>query len=236
MNPTEPIGLLYAIRTPGGALRGYLLGTVHACDDEAYGLNSRIRECIQRATALYIEFVAGDESETLQDLITENPNVLSGMMDIAVANFRLGYDKSMETALRALAESSSLETHSLETLSAQINLLLNLAKIYKKVPVESTVSKIRTYMEAWKSGNEQMITDTKMGAFVSGAAGLVNSEPATIALLCGERDPYFANKIDHLLQDPATRPFIAIGALHLYGDQGVITLLKEKGWKVTSLS
>jgi uncharacterized protein YbaP (TraB family) len=50
------------------------------------------------------------------------------------------------------------------------------------------------------------------------------------ALLTG-RNAAWAGKIDAMLKDGAT-PFIAVGAAHVSGSDGLPTLLQSKGWQV----
>ncbi len=49
-------------------------------------------------------------------------------------------------------------------------------------------------------------------------------------LLMYDRNRIMADRIDHIVQSSST--FVAVGAAHLWGDQGILALLKRKGYKV----
>ncbi len=51
--------------------------------------------------------------------------------------------------------------------------------------------------------------------------------------LLGDRNIRMAERIDHIIGEQST--FIAIGALHLPAKDGVIELLRKKGFTVTPL-
>lgn len=46
-----------------------------------------------------------------------------------------------------------------------------------------------------------------------------------------ERNTRMAERMQPRLKEGGT--FIAVGALHLFGDRGVLSLLERRGWRVT---
>jgi uncharacterized protein YbaP (TraB family) len=56
-----------------------------------------------------------------------------------------------------------------------------------------------------------------------------------MAILLIERNRRMADRIDGLLSKNKTRHFIAAGALHFAGAEGLPALLEKKGWRVTPL-
>ncbi len=53
-------------------------------------------------------------------------------------------------------------------------------------------------------------------------------------VLLDERNPNMANKIEALLKTDK-KTFVAVGALHLIGAQGVPALLQQRGYEVEKL-
>ncbi|UTW63487.1 TraB/GumN family protein [bacterium SCSIO 12741] len=84
-------------------------------------------------------------------------------------------------------------------------------------------------------GYDEML-DTYLRQDIEGLYNLVKtgmgSSPENINILVSERNEYW---LSHGLIDQHESRFIAVGSGHLYGERGLIQLLKKKGYKVESI-
>ncbi|NLR33345.1 TraB/GumN family protein [Aeromonas hydrophila] len=85
----------------------------------------------------------------------------------------------------------------------------------------------REVMKAWEEGDEATLIN------------LLKSEMAPPKLQAWLEQTLLAERNHNWLQKWSTLPnesFIVVGALHLYGDQGLLALLEQQGWRITPLT
>ena len=85
---------------------------------------------------------------------------------------------------------------------------------------------LRTLQIAWTRGDMDLIARTTDEDF--------GKQPALREALLLGRNRAWTAKVEALLAQ-GTRPFIAVGAAHLAGKDGIPALLAARGWKVTRL-
>ena len=121
----------------------------------------------------------------------------------------------------------------LETPDFQINLVTGFNKQESELLLKSTLREIdntkNVYNEmrtAWQIGDtaklESMLNE-----------GLRDS-PALFKKLITDRTEHWMPKIEELLKGDK-QAFVVVGSGHLVGKEGLVELLKKKGWKVTQL-
>lgn len=120
-----------------------------------------------------------------------------------------------------------------ETLLEQLGYLASVGD-NQTLMLESTLDELpelersfREVMKAWEEGDEATLIN------------LLKSEMAPPKLQAWLEQTLLAERNHNWLQKWSTLPnesFIVVGALHLYGDQGLLALLEQQGWRITPLT
>lgn len=92
------------------------------------------------------------------------------------------------------------------------------------------VADTQALIDAWLKSDASMLHTLSLKSFRE------NPRSATWMKkkLFSERNQLMAQKIDHML-NKGSSPFIAVGSLHLTGEEGLPALLKKQGYRITSL-
>jgi uncharacterized protein YbaP (TraB family) len=149
----------------------------------------------------------------------------------------LGYSSAdgVDARLAYKAASWKVPVVGLESLQFQIDLLTG----QKQAGKEMLVSAIEEFdhsegsthclIDSWKAGDIN-----KLDEF----AGLTEMSPEFEAAFLTDRNLDWAEKLSNpdWLPDDKGNYFVVVGTLHLIGDQSVLKLMKEKGFKVSQLS
>lgn len=120
-----------------------------------------------------------------------------------------------------------------ETLLEQLGYLASVGD-NQTLMLESTLDELpelelgfREVMKAWEEGDEATLIN------------LLKSEMAPPKLQAWLEQTLLAERNHNWLKKWSTLPnesFIVVGALHLYGDQGLLALLEQQGWRITPLT
>lgn len=120
-----------------------------------------------------------------------------------------------------------------ETLLEQLGYLASVGD-NQTLMLESTLDELpelergfREVMKAWEEGDEATLIN------------LLKSEMAPPKLQAWLEQTLLAERNHNWLKKWFTLPnesFIVVGALHLYGDQGLLALLEQQGWRITPLT
>ncbi|HEG4446265.1 TraB/GumN family protein [Aeromonas hydrophila] len=120
-----------------------------------------------------------------------------------------------------------------ETLLEQLGYLASVGD-KQTLMLESTLDELpelergfREVMKAWEEGDEATLIN------------LLKSEMAPPKLQAWLEQTLLAERNHNWLKKWSTLPnesFIVVGALHLYGDQGLLALLEQQGWRITPLT
>lgn len=121
----------------------------------------------------------------------------------------------------------------LETLPEQLGYLASIGE-HQLLMLESTLdelpeldSSFRTVMQAWQEGDQ--------GTLVN----LLKEEMGPAELRGWLEQTLLTQRNQNWLQKWPSLPnesFVVVGALHLYGEQGLLTQLKQQGWRITLLT
>ncbi|MDE2562541.1 MAG: TraB/GumN family protein [Sphingomonadales bacterium] len=148
----------------------------------------------------------------------------------AIAGKKEGIDpeNGVEPELRKMAGDKPIE--GLETIDSQFAIFDRLANSDQTVLLEQVAHEAASsddedgdVMKMWLRGDTEGIDRESRSGFLADA-GLRE------ALLTG-RNVRWANQLDRMLQGGA-RPFVAVGASHVSGDDGLPALLARHGWTV----
>ncbi|WP_323060002.1 TraB/GumN family protein [Aeromonas hydrophila] len=120
-----------------------------------------------------------------------------------------------------------------ETLLEQLGYLASVGD-NQTLMLESTLDELpelergfREVMKAWEEGDEATLIN------------LLKSEMAPPKLQAWLEQTLLAERNHNWLKKWSTLPnesYIVVGALHLYGDQGLLALLEQQGWRITPLT
>jgi len=119
----------------------------------------------------------------------------------------------------------------LETIETQFNVLENLGKGMEDEMILSTISEIKelpllvgAMKKAWRAGNMKELE-------LISAAPMKSDYPDLYQALLINRNNAWLPKIEKLLLTPEIE-LVLVGALHLVGQDGVLSQLQSLGYKV----
>lgn len=140
-------------------------------------------------------------------------------------------DDGVEQALREMAGARPVS--GLETLEGQFALFDVLPEAQQRIMLEQTAAEVvsdrdeeRDLLRLWLAGDEQAIARET-------GRGLLADSALRDALLV-RRNADWVRQIEAMLQSGA-RPFVAVGAAHVAGAEGLPALLAARGWNVKRL-
>lgn len=140
-----------------------------------------------------------------------------------------GVDKYLE----GLAIQSNKTITGLETAQQSMNALINHPLSVQSAMLTDTLDKlddfksyIQSYLDAWASGNMDVISKTMIDD--------MKSHPSMYQALLVDRNENWLPAIeDHIAGDKTI--FIVVGAAHLAGPDGLVRMLEAKGYKVKKI-
>jgi len=155
----------------------------------------------------------------------------------AMQLMRLGYDPQHGVDYHFLARAQGKKRIlELESLDDQLNLLSGFSDkeqekflLYTLKTLSSMDSQVGSMVRAWASGDAQA-----MESILSEASQLDASLAPIVGKLFDERNMRMTSKIEGYLNSNGSY-FVIVGAGHLVGKQGIVELLKNKGYGVEQL-
>jgi uncharacterized protein YbaP (TraB family) len=144
-----------------------------------------------------------------------------------------GETESYEMSLISLANKNDITLLGLETIEQQIG-------FFDAIPAEEFGKMIAEYFtnaDSLKAQTQRLQEIYRSGQLDTLAKFMVESSPELMEfedILLTDRNAAWIPKIIELIHQKPT--FIAVGAAHLAGDEGVLNLLKKKGYKVTPVA
>jgi hypothetical protein len=139
-----------------------------------------------------------------------------------------GIDKQV----MAVAQQSDIPVLQLETLEQQMKMLTSFSQ-YNDVMVKDSLSELadmdkyfNRLIGSWKRGDDAALESYYRETFTGDSYSAL-----TESVLLTDRNNNWALQLENkLTKEPH---FIAVGALHLYGPEGMLALLKKQGFKLT---
>ncbi len=130
---------------------------------------------------------------------------------------------------RAMAEKKSIDT--LETLDEQLSFLVNMGNGNENELILNTLndlknisSMINSLRSAWRSGNELEMKNIVL-------LDMLEDYPELYQSMLVERNNNWLPRIEAMFNDETTA-LVLVGALHLVGEDGLLQLLRNKGYSV----
>lgn len=145
---------------------------------------------------------------------------------------RIGFNPlngvDMQIALRAQSDGKPLQ--GLETVADQLSLFANLPLDEQREMLRGMLDEkdpegqLREIIEAWRRGD----TQTLENALRKGG----EESPELFRKLTTDRNLRWLPQIEKMLQDPKNDYLVVTGALHMVGRDGLVELLRRKGYRV----
>jgi uncharacterized protein YbaP (TraB family) len=140
----------------------------------------------------------------------------------------LGIDKHFLNLAR-----NTMRVEQLETAEMQLRLMADIPESKQEQYLVATINSaalsqqlIMEFKSAWMTGDAQKL-DTLISGAWDGASGLQEK-------MFASRNPHMADAAEQCLKNNQ-RCFVVVGAGHLVGNQGVVQLLQDRGFKVEQL-
>lgn len=255
----DPSPPLWEISSPSGA-KGWVFGTVHALPDDLYWGTPLLEETFERAGVLVVEVANLDDpagmglfsdlSETpgqppLLERVApdERPALRTLMDDAGMSDTDFGRIESWAAAMMLSTEvrtgdpmngvdramiANADAVIGLESFSFQLSMFDRLSPqaqgdLLYGVARSHAANSDQEMLRAWLIGDEEAL-----------AAHVNNSlefSPELKRVLLTDRNRRWVPRISELI-DEGREPFVAVGAGHVIGDDGVVALLEESGYSV----
>ncbi|GAC1388273.1 MAG: hypothetical protein NVSMB31_01990 [Vulcanimicrobiaceae bacterium] len=144
-----------------------------------------------------------------------------------------GASSGVDLQIRQMFVTAAKPVHGFETMDMQAHLFADMPQAtqvallemqLKHMSTQTGVPVLDAIVEAWSSGDQD-----KLAAQLKGEEG--PKGPLSDAIL-GNRNKAWANALAQRLKQPGTS-FVAVGAAHMLGPDGVPALLQQMGFKVT---
>jgi uncharacterized protein YbaP (TraB family) len=127
----------------------------------------------------------------------------------------------------------AMRVEQLETAEMQLRLLADIPESEQEQYLAATLKSaalsqqlIQEFKSVWMSGDADRL-DALVSSAWDGSSGLQNK-------MFAGRNPHMADAAEQCLKNNE-RCFVVVGAGHLVGNQGVVRLLQERGFKVEQL-
>jgi hypothetical protein len=152
--------------------------------------------------------------------------------DLMLIKMGLDPQAGIEMQLTKKAATDNKPIAGLETMEEQLNFFAGLDEKAELDFLTSTLDELKNLqsemgelMNAWRQGDENKLMRL-MQSEIKGHEKFFN-------LLLTERNKRWISKLRSLLDSGDGNVLVAVGALHLVGDDGVVALLRKAGYKVT---
>lgn len=167
------------------------------------------------------------------------PVMIGGMLPI-VEFIKLGYDmnQGLDLKLTERAQAEKKPVLELESSLAQIRLLTGMSPQLQEAFLDNalamleqgrTADQVTGIVNAWQVGDAKLLVDVSdEGSRGGRMVGQLNE------VLLNQRHPAMLAKIEDYLRSGEIH-FVAVGALHLVGQEGLVEALKARGYKVRQL-
>lgn len=147
---------------------------------------------------------------------------------------RLGFttETGIEMQLTQQAAHDRKPIQGLETLEQQLNLFAQLDAQTQRDYLQHTLTELddqpaelESLLGAWRNGDERRLSQALQQGFAD--------DPKLFAALATARNQRWLAVIKPLLERQQDDYLVAVGALHLIGDEGLVALLRRAGYTVT---
>lgn len=263
-----PTPLLYEVSDRGGAVRGWLFGTIHSLPDGTRWRTGTLEDRIDAADLLMVEIADLANSAALSETFTrlaiggEQPDLslrvepsarpdlvrLIERSDFSEADFHrietwaaalmlarlLESGKSENGADRAMiAAFAGREIREFEGAEVQLGIFDQLPESEQEDLLIAVVEEVENrtadpaeLRRAWLAGDVEALVEAS-------ESGILADPELREALLTGRNRRWTQDLVG--VMDQGRLPFVAVGAAHLVGPDGLKAMLEERGFTVSRI-
>lgn len=229
--------LLWEISIPGSKEKSYLFGSIHSNDKRVFSLADSVYVAMSRAKTIITEvdlfsmFSDFDTRGTLPTTIYDkegNPYTADARGTETAYGSEDGMPQFLDAYFQNYCYNAGKQYLPLETAKQQMDLLVDLPLSEKKVLNATMVDFSREKLiDLYLKGDIYQI-DRFMRANLT-------LDAAAYEKLIVNRNTKMVTDLDNLLKTK-TQFFCAVGAGHLGGSQGMVALMRSKGYKLRQLT
>lgn len=192
--------------------------------------SQRLSDLLDTRQRSDLQIAAGRLGVAMQALDTMRPWLAAvTVADAAIRSAGFSQDGGAETVLRREARAAGKELRFLETVERQLTALANLPVATQVTYLDLTLTdldkardSLTAMADAWRSGDtdrlQKLLIDDDMARL-----------PGLREALLARRNTEWADILDGLLASDTGVIFIAVGAAHLLGEDGLPTLMTARG-------
>ena len=221
--------LLWEISTPNGI--SYLFGTLHSNDKRLFEFPDSVYESFLRSKKLAVEvnvfdlFMDKDPIPNRSLLLLDKRGKLYTSNEEPTVTYygnEDGMPQFMDAWFQEKAELLNKEIIALESIAQQTKAIEEIPYVEKENNISLALSDKQVLHELYLDGRIDLIDRLIKG-------GLSGNKEAYIKLIENRNVAIAANIARYCMDGPV---FFAVGAGHLYGEKGLLSLLREKGYKL----
>ncbi len=221
--------LLWEINSPKG--RSYLFGTLHTNDKSVFDFPDSVYEVFLRCNALAVEvnvfdlFIDKDPIPNRAMPLLDRKGKLytaSGKPTETYYGNEDGMPQFMDAWFQEKAELLKMPVMALESIEQQTKAVEEIPFVEQQNRFRLGLSEEQVLQSLYLEGRIDLIDRLIKG-------GLVGNKDAYKKLIEQRNASMAVNIARYCLADSV---FFAVGAGHLYGDKGILSLLREKGFKL----
>lgn len=169
----------------------------------------------------------------IREIAKHKPSLALLVLTVAVLERQGVYEKGVDRHFYALAASDKKTMDSFEHVGQQVDQMMNIGNGYEDQYVLASIEDIKNMEE----NLDEIIVDWRngsAGAMTENLNNLKSKSPLLYKAMFADRNNAWMPKIEALLADN-TVEFVLVGAEHLHGPTGVLTMLEDKGYAVEKL-
>ncbi len=221
--------LLWEISSPNGI--SYLFGTLHSNDKRLFEFPDSVYESFLSSKKLAVEVNVFDlfmDKDPIPNrsllLLDKRGKLYTSNEDPTVTYYgnEDGMPQFMDAWFQEKAELLNKEIIALESIAQQTKAIEEIPYVEKENNISLALSDKQVLHELYLDGRIDLIDRLIKG-------GLSGNKEAYIKLIENRNVAIAANIARYCLNGPV---FFAVGAGHLYGEKGLLSLLREKGYKL----
>jgi len=213
-------GLLWRVTSQDKKI-GFIFGTIHLYPTDRVKISNKVLSTLKQCETLALERNIKDSVD--QKIFTERLiEIQTILRPYQVISDKYGERlKNMESELITYADSNEIKLTGLETSTELLDLMTRVPNIDKGETDEYIVGLYEISLDMYKAELIDYFADT----YLNKELGL---EPRK--LLVDKRNENWLDNIENLINHD--KAFIAVGVGHLGGENGLLNLLKKKGYKL----
>ena len=199
-----------------------------------YSQEKTLRDYVSKKTYSQLEAYATEMGASMVMLERFKPGLLLTiftMMEVQRAGLK---GEGVDAYFDKLAKKDGKKLEYLETIDFQLNMIANMGEGNEDKFLLQNLEEFKDFkplllklIAAWRSGD--------MNTLNTIALEPMKKDPQSMKQLLTDRNNNWIPLIDAMFTDD-DKELVMVGAAHLVGEQGVITLLENKGYKITQVS